>query len=269
MAKRLPDGMSYIRIPTRRWTDEILTDLSDRGFRAYIMLTLYTKDQGTDGLVKKNAVKLCSIPPEAVEELVQVGLLSLEGDAHRLTDFGLYQTTTDEIAEMREVRAEAGRKGASVTNAKKTKTESPIEDAVPSDDRPAAPTIEPAAPMTTDDEAALRMLYDSWYERRPVDEKGRNIRERWETLLGHWAKRPSNITIEKLTECVDWRLAEFARDTSDEKHRWLGTFGNWIAKRGWMDVKPPPERDQTLTFGSWSSPTKSQEELLREVAHLY
>lgn len=85
-------------------------DLSDRAFRNLIELWCYCSRNLTDGFVKNSQANRI-LSPKSRRELVAVGFMVEVSDGVAMHDYLEHQQSAQQVADLRERRAEAGSKG--------------------------------------------------------------------------------------------------------------------------------------------------------------
>ena len=121
MARKI-DG-DFAKAPEAWLFEERLWAISPDSFRVYVMMTVYSASQHSDGFVSTfNAGKQCGLDEDTAYELVEYGLVEeVDGGyivrSHDQTDWSNWQYTTNEREEDRRNGARGGR--AKAANAKK------------------------------------------------------------------------------------------------------------------------------------------------------
>jgi hypothetical protein len=77
----------------------------------WLRMLAWSCDQRTNGLVTRSVALTIAGKEKALERLVEVRMLDVDGDDFRIHDFLDWQPSADEIAAKRQARAEAGKRG--------------------------------------------------------------------------------------------------------------------------------------------------------------
>jgi hypothetical protein len=90
-----------------------VVDLDDAAFRMYIEAICYCSRQHTDGLIKVTAMRRLG-SDESAKTLLDAKLFERRGKDYEVHDYLFHQRSSDEIAQIREAKADNGTKGAHV-----------------------------------------------------------------------------------------------------------------------------------------------------------
>ena len=165
--------MSWFRIDDRSAFGPKILAAGNAAFGAWVRMGAHTSAQEHNGhLTEFEARSIATV--QEIKRLVVVGLLDEVDDGYMIHDFLDYNPSAEEVQAMRAERAEAGRRGAAKTNAKRwpkqSANTSASDDKRPSADRQQTPT--PLVGKSRDDTESLASRYPSPHPRsHPVPER--------------------------------------------------------------------------------------------------
>lgn len=108
----------YARLYASCWTDERTATLTIAAFGLWSKALVMCKDKETDGVFAAVMVSMMTVreTPEqrdaAVAELIDSGLWVRDGANIRVPNWGKYQSTNEQIEQIREQKRKAGKRGA-------------------------------------------------------------------------------------------------------------------------------------------------------------
>lgn len=105
------DARLYIKLTHDMPENRKVVGLSDKAFRAYVTALCYCSRQETDGRIVAGAVRLIG-SARTLNELVDAGLMELDGKDYLVHDYLKHQRSSAEVAAYRESRADDGKLGA-------------------------------------------------------------------------------------------------------------------------------------------------------------
>lgn len=105
------DARPSIRLSNSIMENRKIVGLSDKAFRAFVAALCYCSRQETDGRIVPGAAKMITTP-RVLMELVDAGLLEVDGQDFLVHDYLKHQRSAVEIAAFRESRSEDGKRGA-------------------------------------------------------------------------------------------------------------------------------------------------------------
>lgn len=107
--------MTWVRFEDNFFNNPKVAPLSNAAFRLYIQSIAYSNQFLTDGKLAENNLRSFSVNCRArkkhVNELLSAGLWQKEGDVWSINDYLEYQPSANEVREISEKRAKAGRAG--------------------------------------------------------------------------------------------------------------------------------------------------------------
>lgn len=107
------DARAYVSIDHGLPENSKVVGLSDKAFRLYIEAICYCSRQQSDGRITDAAMRRMGRPRDAVECL-EAGLFDQYGTGWEVHDYLRHQRSAEEIAAIREGKADNGNKGAHV-----------------------------------------------------------------------------------------------------------------------------------------------------------
>ena len=122
----MKDTRTYITLHDGMTDHPKIVGLSDAAFRLYIEALCYCSRHLTDGKILSRAMNKMSPAEEVTIELVEAGLLHLQGSTFEIHDYLKHQRSADEVAQMRAKRAESGRMGGLAKQANKLASASTV-----------------------------------------------------------------------------------------------------------------------------------------------
>ena len=102
----------WAKIDCGFFRDVRIASLTTAQREAFLRLILWTHEAGEDGHVPETALKVIGLRAQSLRSLVAVGLLTENGSGWYVTNYAKHQVSRGVREETRQVRAEAGRKGA-------------------------------------------------------------------------------------------------------------------------------------------------------------